>query len=144
MSGHPRVIGYLQRAVSHEFGAAQQFTLQAVLAESWNLPTLATELRTGAREELEHAEAFIGHLVRLGITPGVSQPRLPPVGHSHAELLQYGLVTEMAAMRLYEEAAQFCSRTGDSVHYALFTRILGDEKQHLQELEHRLQALGTG
>lgn len=143
MSSHPRVISYLQRAVSHEFSAVQQFTLQAVLAESWNLAALANELRTGAREELEHAEAFIGHLVRLGITPSVSQPRLPPIGRAHAELLQHGLATEVAAVRLYEEAAQFCLRAGDTVHHALFARILGDEQQHQQDLERRLQALGA-
>lgn len=144
MSGHPRVIGYLQRAVSHEFSAAQQYTLQAVLAESWNLPLLSAELRAGAHEELAHAEAFIGHLVRLGITPSSSQPRVPPVGRSHAELLRYGLATEVAAVRLYEEAAQFCARTGDTVHHAVFARILGDERQHQRDLERNLQALGAG
>lgn len=142
MSGHPRIIGYLQRAVSHEFGAAQQFTLQAVLAEAWNLPAFAAELRTGAREELEHAEAFIGHLVRLGITPRAGQTNVPAVGRTHADILRFGLATEVAAVRLYTEAAEFCAHTGDAVHHALFARILDDERQHRQMLERQLQALG--
>ncbi len=144
MSGHPRIIGYLQRAVNHEFSAAQQFTLQAVLAESWRLPELAAELRDGAREELQHAEVFIGQMLRLGVTPRAGQPRAPQSGRSHVELLRYGLATEAEAVRLYEEATRFCERIGDAANHAAFARILDDERQHQQHLERRLRALGAG
>ena len=144
MSGHPRVIGYLQRAVNHEFSAAQQFTLQAVLAESWRMPELADELRSAAREELVHAEAFILRLVEMGVTPGAGQLRAPPVGRSQAELLRYGLATEVEAVRLYREAGRFCEGIGDVTHYELFARILNDEQQHQGDLERRLLTLDAG
>jgi bacterioferritin len=141
VKGHPRVIGYLQRAVNHEFNAAQQFTLQAVRAEVWGLPQLAAELREGALEEIRHAEQFIRRMYALGVTPHIGQPRTPPVGRTHAEILRFGLATEAEAIRLYEEACVFCRRIGDESQVELFARILEDERQHYRELLQRLEAI---
>ena len=144
MKGHPRVISYLQRAVSHEFCAAQQYTLQAAMAESWGQRELAGKLRGDAREELEHAEAFIARMLQSGATPTAAQARTPRIGRTQAELLQFGLVTEMDAIRLYGEAGRFCQQIGDHDNHALFARILMDEEQHARDLEQSLQGLGAG
>ena len=145
MIGHPRIISYLQRAVNHEFNAAQQYTLQAGSAETWGLQDLAGKLRRDAREELEHAEAFITHMMHLGATPRAGQPpRAPRVGETHAELLGFGLATELEAIRLYSEAVRYCEQIGDADCHALFSRILKDEQDHARGLEQSFAALGAG
>lgn len=141
MRAHPRVIGFLQRAVNHEFNAVQQYTLQAVRAETLGLNRLATELRAGCLEEIQHAEVLIGRLYMLGATPRAGQPRAPQVGRTHVEMLRFGLATEGDAIRLYEEACTFCKRIGDEEHRALFARILADEMRHYKELERAINAL---
>ena len=143
MSGHPRVIAYLQRALDHEFGAAQQFTLQAGQAGILGLPALAAELRTAASEELEHAGAFIACLFVLGCTPRAGGAVTGCIGRSHLELLRYGLATEASAIRLYEEAGRFCRQIGDTSQGAVFERILDDEVQHYRELKRRIESLGA-
>ncbi len=143
MNGHPRVIGYLQRALNHEFNASQQYTLQAVQAERWGIQALAQELREGVREELRHAEVFIQHLLALGVTPQAAPVRSPAIGRSHEELLRQGLATEAEAVRLYKEACWFCQHHGDEVHREVFARILKDEEDHSRELERQLDALGA-
>ncbi len=143
MKGHPRVIGYLQRAVSHEFSAAQQYVLQAAQAESWGMQQLAAELRQDVKEELCHAETFIRRLLALGVTPRAGELRAPGVGRSHEEMLRLGLATEAEAIRLYGEARWFCERIGDDENRQVFARILEDEEDHYQELERQLTALGV-
>ena len=143
MSGHPRVIGYLQRALDHEFGAAQQFTLQAGQADVLGLPSLAAELRTAASEELAHAGAFIARLYALGGTPRAGNAGAAGIGRTQQELLRHGLATEASAIRLYTEAARFCQQIGDHANLDVFARILGDEEQHYQELQRRIESLGT-
>jgi len=143
MSGHPRVIGYLQRALDHEFSAAQQFTLQAGQAEVLGLPVLAAELRTAARDELAHAEVFITRLNALGCTPRAGGAGVPGIGRTHLELLRQGLATEASAIRLYGEASRFCRQIGDDGHGAVFERILDDEQQHYRDLERKIQSLGS-
>jgi len=143
MSGHPRVIGYLQRALDHEFGAAQQFTLQAGQADVLGLPALATELRTAASEELAHAGIFIARLYALGATPRAGNAGAPGIGRTQRELLLHGVATEMSAIRLYTEAARFCRQIGDHDNGEVFARILEDEVQHRRDLEKRIESLGT-
>lgn len=143
MSGHPRIIAYLQRAVSHEFSAAQQFTLQAVQAERLGLGSFADELRAGAVDELRHAEAFSRRLHELGAGSPSVQASARPVGRTLTELLRFGLATEADAMRLYAEALRFCERMADAGNAELFARIHGDEVQHYQELERRLREHGA-
>ncbi len=143
MSGHPRIIAYLQRAVSHEFSAAQQFTLQAARAENLGHGLFANELRAGAVDELRHAEAFIRRLHELGVGSPTMHVAARPVGGTIAEWLRFGLATEADAMRLYAEALQFCERTADTTNAALFARIHGDEVQHYQDLERRLREHGA-
>lgn len=142
MKGHPRVIGFLQRAVNHEFNAAQQYTLQAVQAEAWGMSRLAAELRESVLEEIRHAEVFIRRMYALGVTPRAGQPRAPQIGRTHVEVLRFGLATEADAIRLYEEARAFCERIGDEEHREVFARILADEMRHYQELDRQLKALG--
>lgn len=143
MSGHPRVIGYLQRALDHEFGAAQQFTLQAGQADILGLPALAAELRVAASDELAHAGAFITRLYALGATPRAGNVGAPGIGRTQQELLRHGMATEASAIRLYTEAARFCQQIGDRDNGEVFVRILNDEEQHHRELERRIESLGA-
>lgn len=140
MSVHPQLIAYLQRAVAHEFGAAQQYTLQAAQAEAWGMKQLADELRSGVREELRHAEIFLSRLLAAGVPPRVGQVGVARVGASHAELLQLGMATESDALRLYEAGRRFCESIGDTDNAAVFARIYDDERAHHSELERQLRA----
>ncbi len=139
MSAHPRVIGYLQRALSHELLAVQQCILQAATAANLGLTALAGQLHLDAQDELGHAEAFASQLLHCGAGLHTSQPRAPSVGRTHLEILRFGLATEVSAVRLYDEAGTFCARTGDHDNYALFSRICADERHHQQELERLLK-----
>ena len=143
MSGHPRIVAYLQRAVNHEFSAAQQFTLQAVQAERLGLGPFADELHAAALDELRHAKAFCRRLYELGAGSPSVQAVARPVGRTLVELLRFGLATESDAMRLYSEALRFCERMADAGNATLFARIHGDEVQHYEELERRLREHGA-
>jgi len=138
-----RVIGYLQRAVNHEFSAAQQYTLQATQAARWGMGELAEKLRGDAREELEHAEAFLGYMLERGVTLRVGNTRIPQIGNNRAEILKFGMATEAAAVRLYGEASAFCRQVGDDRGAALFNRILQDEEKHFDELAREFAAAGS-
>lgn len=142
MSGaHPRVIGYLQRALNHELYAVQQFTLQAVRVETWGMKQVAMELRRDVVEELKHAETFIQSMYALDVTPRVGQTPTPQIGRDYTQVLLFGLATEAEAVRLYKEATLFCERIGDRDHREVFSRILTDEVQHFQDCERRLAGL---
>lgn len=140
----PRLSGYLSRALSHELAAVQQYLMQAKLTGLWGLSEMSARLREDVNEELVHAGRLMERMLVLGVPSNATQ--LPParLGRSVTEMLQIDRVLEIEAIRLYEEAAQYCARIRDSETQALFAGILQDELGHLGELDRMLMDLGVG
>ncbi len=140
-SADPRTLGWLQRALTHEMRAVQQYLAQSVLARLWGDTALADELRREADEELEHAERLMGQLIRLGVAPNASA--LPParLGRTPAELLAADHALEVEAVNLYVDALAHAKRQRDATTGELFAGLLADEQRHVQALA---QLVGNG
>jgi len=143
MAMDPRLNGYLIRALGHEMAAVQQYLAQSKLCELWGMAEFAGRFRQEAVEELGHVESLMEALLRLGIAPHAAQ--LPPVrlGRTLLEMIEIDRVLEVEAVRLYEEAATYCTRLRNSAHHALFEQILRDELGHLEELDTMSATLST-
>ncbi len=141
MYADPRLSGYLSRALSHELAAVQQYLMQAKLTGLWGLSEMSARLRDDVNEELVHAGRLMERMLVLGVPSNATQ--LPPArpGRSVTEMLQIDRALEIEAIRVYEEAAQYCARIRDSETQALFADILQDELGHLGELDRILMDL---
>ncbi|MDA8327637.1 MAG: ferritin-like domain-containing protein [Betaproteobacteria bacterium] len=144
MQSDPRLNGYLSRALSHELAAVQQYLMQATLADLWGMTDMSTRLRTDVKEELVHAERLMARMLVLGIPSNATQ--LPPArtGRSAEEMLLIDRALEIEAIRLYEEATNYCARIRDGETQALLTAILQDELGHLNELNRMLTEIHKG
>ena len=69
---HPRVLGYLGRALSLELSAVQQYMTQASLVELWGLAEAAERFRHETVEEMQHAERIVKQMLALGVAPAAS------------------------------------------------------------------------
>jgi len=134
------MLGYLQRAVRHEFAAAQQLTLQAVVAQELGDTALSVECERSAVEELRHARRFASALAQAGAAFGAGPVASYPVGGSAAELIRHARTTEAAAVRLYRDAARTCQ--GVEPLRTLFELIGAEEEIHYAELTRRLRLAG--
>jgi bacterioferritin (cytochrome b1) len=134
------MLAYLQRALRHEFGAAQQFTLQAVVARGLGDTAWGRECEAAAVEELRHAQRFAAALAQAGVPVGVGAVACFPIGGSVAELLRNAAATEAAAIRLYRDAARTCQ--GAEPLRGLFESIGLEEATHYEELARRIRQAG--
>ena len=139
---HPRVLGYLGRALSLELSAVQQYMTQASLAELWGEAEAATRFRRETVEELQHAEQIVQRMLALGVAPAASQLR--PVGHAPdlVGLLRLNLALEADLIQHYAEAVRFCLLVGDAASEAFFQALWTDEQHHGEELGAWLRSLG--
>ena len=129
------MIGWLQRALRHEFAAVRQFTLQAVVARRLGDAALAAECERAAHEELLHAQRFAEALAGASAPLGDGAPVNLPVGGSIAELLDNARATEAEAVRLYRDGAR--ASRGVERAQRLFEEIGAEEAAHLEELTRR-------
>jgi len=104
---HPRVLGYLGRALSLEFSAVQQYMTQASLVDLWGDGDSAARFRRETVEEMQHAERLVQRMLELGVAPAASQLR--PVTHAAdlVGLLRLNLALENDLIHHYAEAVRF-------------------------------------
>ena len=139
---HPRVLGYLGRALSLELTAVQQYMTHASLLESWGDGETADRFRQETVEELKHAEIIVKRMLELGVAPSASQLR--PVAHASdlVGLLRHNAALEDDLIRHYAEALRFCQLVGDGDSQAFFEALWNDERHHGAELAAWLTSLG--
>ncbi len=135
MAMDPRLMAYLNRALTHEMAAVQQYMAQSKLCELWGMAEYCSHFRQDVIEELGHVESLMEALLKLGVTPNATQLPAVRLGRSMEEMFAIDRVLEVEAVRLYEEAAAYCIRVRDAGHHALFSKIMHDELHHLDELD---------
>ena len=138
INNNPRLSGYLTRSLNHELAAVQQYLMQAQLAGLWGMPELSARLNQDAGEELGHVGRIMQRMLVLGIPSNAMQ--LPPArpGRTVEEMLLLDRELEIEVIRLYEEAAHYCSKVRDSETQDLFNGLLQDELEHLQQIDRQL------
>jgi bacterioferritin len=139
---HPRVLGYLGRALSLELTAVQQYMTQASLVGLWGDEAASERFREETVEEMQHAERIVQQMLALGVAPAASQ--LQPVTHAPdlVGLLEQNADLEQQLISHYDEATRFCKLIGDQANAAFFAALLEDEQHHGRDLEAWLQELG--
>ena len=140
-AAHPRVLGYLGRALSLELSAVQQYMTQASLVEIWGEQEAAERFRRETVEEMQHAETIVKRMLTLGVAPAASQLR--PVTHAAdlEGLLRHNQLLETHLIQLYAEAVRFCVLIGDHEHENFFRQLWNDEQHHGEELGNWLRSL---
>ena len=129
----PVMLGWLQRALRHEFAAARQFALQASIARSLGDASLCAQCEESAHEELRHALRLADAIVAAGAMPADGAPLALPPGRTRDELIEQACRTESAAVALYGEARR--AAAGDSTLAGLFAALHDEELAHLTGLE---------
>lgn len=138
---HPRVLGYLGRALSLELSAVQQYLTQASLLDLRGDAESAARFREETVEEMKHAERIVTRMLEVGVAPAASQLR--PVSHAPdlAELLRRNAVLEADLINHYGEAMRFCLLINDVDNHAFFQALWQEEQQHAGAIDSWLATL---
>ncbi len=133
------VLVELDKALADEWLAYMQYKIAASLV---NVPSVASELESVAKEELEHAEELTERIIQLGGKP-ISDPRKfyekANCGYEIPEedakkVLTDSLNAESCAIKVYKKVADMTKNT-DHVTYQLMVHILEEEMEHEQKFE---------
>lgn len=135
MSVDSRTLGWLNRALTHEISAMQQYLAQSILARLRGDPQQAEKLRQDAFEELEHAERLMEHLILLGVSPSAGNLMPVRLGRNWDELMMFNRMLEVNAVHLYRDALLHAQRMRDGETAALLESILNDEIAHISKID---------
>ncbi len=138
MKGNPRVIEYLNKALTHELTAVNQYWLHYRLLEDWGFTRLAKKEREESIEEMQHADKLVNRIVFLEGFPNLQQLNPLRIGQNVKEVLEADLAGEYDARTAYKASREICAQLGDYVSKELFDELLADEEGHIDFLETQL------
>ena len=138
MKGDPTVIDYLNRALTNELTAINQYWLHYRLLDDWGFTKLAKKEREESIEEMHHADKLVTRIIFLEGLPNMQHIDSLMIGQNVKEVLEADLAAEHEARELYLEAAKYCDGVNDRVSKRLFEELAEDEEGHIDFLETQL------
>jgi len=135
MKGDQAVIDYLNRALTNELTAINQYWLHYRVLHHWGVTRLAEYERHESIDEMKHADTLAERVLFLDGLPNFQAMHKLKVGETVDEILKADLALEMEAIPLLKDAIQHCESVRDYTSREIFERILESEEEHIDFLE---------
>ena len=141
MKGDPKVIDYLNQALTNELTAINQYWLHYRVLHHWGINKLAEYERHESIDEMKHADTLAERILFLDGLPNFQALHKLKVGETVEEILRADLAVEMEAIPLLKDAIQHCETVRDYVSREIFERILESEEEHVDFLETQFEMI---
>ena len=141
MKGDPQVIEALNRALTVELTAINQYFCQAKMCKNWGFMKLAAKHYEESLGEMKHAEKLIDRILFLEGVPEIARYDVIRVGTNVPEQLKNDLELETKGVRTYNDAVSLCVRENDGGSRELLAKILVESEEHVDWLESQLDLI---
>jgi bacterioferritin len=135
MKGDPKVIDYLNQALTNELTAINQYWLHYRVLADWGVKKLADYERHESIEEMQHADKLAERILFLDALPNFQAIHRLKVGETVEEILKADLALEHEAIPLLKDAAEYSRSVKDHTSAQIFEDILKNEEDHVDFLE---------
>lgn len=141
MKGDAKVIEMLNRALTIELTAINQYFVQAKMCANWGYPALAKKHYEESIGEMKHAEKLIDRILFLDGIPNIARYDVIRVGTNVKEQFENDLKLESSGVKLYNDAIDLSAKVKDNGSRELLERILTESEEHVDWLETQLHVI---
>ena len=136
------MIKALNRVLSQELSAINQYFLHARILEGWGLERLGALEYKASLDEMKHADALIKRILFLEGHPNIDGVRASHIGKDIPEVVALDLQEERKAIVVLREVIALAEEVRDYTSRDLFVDILKSEEEHIGWLEVQEQLIG--
>ena len=141
MKGDTKVIEFLNKALTNELTAINQYFLHARMYKNWGFAKLNEKEYQESIDEMKHADRLIERILFLEGLPNLQNLDKLMIGENPREMLECDLKLELIAVPLLKTAVAYCESVQDYVSRELFEHILESEEEHIDWLETQLELI---
>lgn len=141
MKGNTQILKKLNDLLALELTAINQYMVHAEMCDNWRYERLHKADEQRAIAEMKHAEKLIARILFLEGTPIVSKLGKMFIGSEVEQQHKNDLVSELEAIKAYNEGIELAARMGDNGTRDLLASILGEEEGHIDFLEGQLDQI---
>lgn len=141
MKGDPKVIEFLNKALTNELTAINQYFLHARMFKNWGFHKLNEKEYHESIDEMKHADVLIERILFLDGLPNLQNLGKLMIGETPEEMLRCDLKLEHEAIPPLKEAIAYCEQVKDYVSREIFEHILENEEEHVDWLETQFELI---
>ncbi|MBM1142927.1 bacterioferritin [Alcanivorax sp. ZXX171] len=141
MKGDKKVLEHLNRALSNELIAINQYFLHAKMYKDWGLHALYEKEYHESIDEMKHADWLCERILFLEGVPNLQDLGKLMIGENTREMLECDLKLEQMAVPDLRDGIEYCESVRDYISRDLLRRILDSEEEHIDWLETQLELL---
>lgn len=142
MKGDKKVIQHLNKVLTNELTAINQYFLHARMWQAWGFEKLGKHEYEESIEEMKHADKIIKRVLLLEGIPNLQDLGKLAIGEDVEEGLRGDLAAEYKARGDLVVAIGVCEGVSDYVSRDLLRDILEDTEEHIDYLETQLELIG--
>ena len=135
MKGDTQVLDYLNKALTNELTAINQYWLHYRVLKNWGIEKLAEYERHESIDEMKHADRLAERILFLEGLPNFQMLGRLRIGENVEEILKADLELEREAVDQLKGAIAHAETVRDYVSRDLFADILKNEEEHIDTIE---------
>jgi bacterioferritin len=135
MQAKAGVIDLLNRVLTADLTAINQYFVHAKMCQNWGYERLHYKVRQRSFDEMRDAETLIEHILYLEGVPNMQRLGTVTVGETVPEQFAADLASEKEMLALLAEGVTHCARVEDYTTRYMLEEMVKDVDEHIDWIE---------
>lgn len=141
MKAKEGIIDLLNKILTADLTAINQYFLHAKMCENWGYERLHHKVKERSFDEMKDADELIEHILYLEGVPNVQRLGTVHVGETVPEQLKTDLQAEKEMLTLLTDGIAHCAKVGDYTTRHMFEDMAQDVDQHIDWIETQMETI---
>lgn len=141
MKAKEGIIDLLNKILTADLTAINQYFLHAKMCENWGYERLHHKVKERSFDEMKDADELIEHILYLEGVPNVQRLGTVHVGETVPEQLKTDLQAEKEMLTLLTDGVAHCAKVGDYTTRHMLEDMAQDVDEHIDWIETQMETI---